>query len=66
MVYFEYLSAPNIWTQVGTTQNYDIDDGSGLKCRMGANSVGGSSGTVNYTIDNVFITNDSYSTSEPI
>ena len=50
-VKFYYLSAFGHWTQVGTTQIYEIDNGSGLKVRFGTTSFAGE-GTMTYTVDN--------------
>lgn len=64
-VYFYYWGGSS-WIQAGTTQNYDIGNGGGnLKCRIGTNSVGGSSGTVTITVDDFYLTDDTYSTNPP-
>lgn len=62
-VKFWYLNGL-IWTQAGTTQTYDIDNGNGLKTRFGANSVAGS-GSVTWTFSNFYMTNEDYNRVAP-
>jgi hypothetical protein len=51
------------WTQIGTTQNYDL--GGPVKVAMQANSLNTDSGTPYVTFDTVFVTKTDYSTVIP-
>ena len=61
---FFYRRDPFQFIQIGTTQIYDIEQGQGLKFRVGASSVSGT-GTKTYTIDDFYITNETYETKNP-